>query len=130
MNHEVQVYKAEFQEAYNEESFWAKVAELAKLAKKAAKKTAKELIEKALWLYYAAQTPGVPEKAKYVVYGALGYLILPIDAIPDFLPGVGYVDDLGVVTVAVILIAFHITPEVKRQAAEKMADIFGDLFTE
>ena len=129
MSQEVQIYKAEFQEAYNEGSFWAKVAELAKLAKKVAKKTLNELIEKALWLYYAAQTPEVPEKVKYVVYGALGYLILPIDVIPDFLPVIGYTDDLGVLSVALLLIAFHITPEVKRQATEKIADIFGDLFT-
>ena len=108
----------EAQKYYNDKSFWEKVAELVK-------KAAKELLEKALWLYYAAESPDTPAKAKYIVYGALGYLIMPIDAVPDLIPGVGYTDDLGVITVALLLIAFHITPEVKKQAAKKMEDLFG-----
>ena len=52
-------------------------------------------------------------------------LILPVDAVPDFLPGVGYVDDLAVIAVALLFIAYRITPEVKKQATEKMNELFG-----
>ena len=113
-----QLQSREVQKYYNDKSFWEKAAELVK-------KAAKELLEKALWLYYAAESPDTPAKAKYIVYGALGYLIMPIDAIPDLIPVVGYTDDLGVISVALILIAFHITPEVKKQAAQKINDLFG-----
>ena len=72
---------------FNENSFWAKLAAVAK-------SVGREVIEKALWLYYAAQRPDVPLWAKTTIYSALAYFILPIDLIPDFLPG-GYVDDLS-----------------------------------
>ena len=108
----------ELQEYYDEKSFWEKVAELVK-------KAAKQLLEKALWLFYAAESPETPRIARVTAYGALGYLILPVDAVPDFLPGVGYVDDLAVITVALLFIAYRITPEVKRQATEKMNELFG-----
>ena len=108
----------ELQKHYDEKSFWKTVAELVK-------KAAKELLEKALWLFYAAESPETPVAARYTAYGALGYLILPIDAVPDFFPGVGYVDDLAVITVALLFIAYRITPEVKKQATEKMNELFG-----
>jgi uncharacterized membrane protein YkvA (DUF1232 family) len=54
----------------------------------------REVIEKALWLYYAAQQPNTPLWAKTAIYGALGYFISPIDAIPDITPVIGYADDL------------------------------------
>lgn len=75
-----------------------------------------EVIEKALYLYYAASNPKTPKWARRVIYGALAYLILPVDAIPDFLPAVGYTDDLGVITAALATVAFYITPDVKTRA--------------
>ena len=56
------------------------------------------MIQKALWLYYAAQRPQTPIWAKTTIYAALGYFILPVDIIPDLIPGAGYVDDLGPVS--------------------------------
>ncbi len=56
--------------AYSEESFWDKTARHAEAA-------GYEVIEKAPWLYYAAQKPTTPAWARTVVYGALGYFILP-----------------------------------------------------
>ena len=84
------------------------------------------MIEKALWLYYAAQDPATPAWAKAVVYGALGYFILPIDAIPDVMPAFGFTDDLGVLVAAVAAISAYITKEVKAKAEQKMKDWFSD----
>ena len=64
---------------YNENSFWNKIKTVFKSA-------GREVIEKALWLYYAAQDPKVPLAAKTTIYTALAYFILPVDLIPDFLP--------------------------------------------
>lgn len=103
---------------FSESSFWEKLYENAK-------KAGKEVIEKALFLYYASQSPETPKWAKNVIYSALVYFIFPIDAIPDFVPLVGYADDLLVLMAALTVVAMHITPEVKRQAREKMNDLFG-----
>lgn len=104
---------------YSDESFWEKVKRYALAA-------GSEVVEKALWLYYAAQKPETPIWAKSIIYGALAYFISPVDAIPDALPLVGYADDLGALAAAVGMVAAHITAEVKEQAKKKMRDWFGD----
>lgn len=106
-----------YTENYSEEGFWNKL-------KKYAIKAGKEVIEKALWLYYAAQNPATPAWAKTTIYGALGYFILPIDIIPDFLPG-GYVDDLGVMVAAIAAVSSYIDDEVKEKATQKLTSWFG-----
>jgi uncharacterized membrane protein YkvA (DUF1232 family) len=90
-----------------------------------AKTAGRQVIEKALWLYYAAQNPATPKWARTVIYGALGYFIFPIDAIPDIIPVAGYVDDLGVLAAALVTVTFYITDEIKARAAQKMQHWFG-----
>ena len=72
------------------------------------------------------KTPATPAWAKGIVYGALGYFILPIDAIPDLAPVIGYTDDLGVLAAAVAAISAYITKDVRAKAEQKMKDWFGD----
>lgn len=48
-----------------------------------------------------ARDPRVPKRVKYEVGAAAGYLLLPIDLIPDFIPGLGQLDDLAVIGWAV-----------------------------
>lgn len=103
---------------YSEAGFWHKLTHFAKQA-------GREVVEKALWLYYAAQRPEVPTWAKTVIYGALAYFISPLDAIPDITPIAGYSDDIGALTAAVGLVAVYINDEVKAKAAQKLQDWFG-----
>lgn len=49
-------------------------------------------------IYYAARDPETPLAAKGVMMGALAYFVLPTDAIPDILAGVGFTDDAAVIT--------------------------------
>ena len=109
----------DFEKEYSEESFWNKLAQYAKIA-------GKEIVEKALWLFYAAQKPDTPVWAKAIIYSTLGYFILPMDAIPDIIPVVGYADDLGAFVVALGIVAAYIDKNVKQQAREKMKDWFDD----
>lgn len=109
---------SEYGKEYSEEKFWDKVVGFAKAA-------GKEVIEKALSLYYAAQNPQTPTWAKGVIYGALGYFILPLDMIPDVLPGVGYTDDLGALAAAIGVVSMYITDEVKANAARKLEEWFS-----
>jgi uncharacterized membrane protein YkvA (DUF1232 family) len=107
-----------FEKAFSERGFWDKVLKYAKAA-------GYEVIEKALWLYYAAQSPQTPVWAKTTIYGALGYFIFPLDAIPDLAPVLGYSDDLGVLTAAVVAVAVHITADIKARSTQQLKDWFG-----
>ena len=107
-----------FGNEYSDSGFWEQVVKYAKIA-------GKEVVERALRLYYAAQEPNTPTWAKTVIYGALGYFIFPLDAIPDPTPLVGYADDLGVLAAAIATVALYITEEVKQKARQKLRDWFG-----
>jgi uncharacterized membrane protein YkvA (DUF1232 family) len=103
---------------YSAPRFWDKLA-------RAARKAGREVVEKALWLHFAAQRPETPMWAKATVYTALGYLILPLDAVPDIAPVAGFADDLGVLAVAVTTVAAYIDATVKSRTALVLARWFG-----
>ena len=108
----------EFEDAYSEQSFWRKLQRYALLA-------GREVVEKALLLYYAMQEDKAPTWAKATIAGALGYFIVPLDAIADLTPAVGYADDLGVLALAVAAVATYINEDVRRKTADKLRDWFG-----
>jgi uncharacterized membrane protein YkvA (DUF1232 family) len=64
----------------------------------------------ALWL--AARDPRVPWYAKAVAMAAAVYALSPIDLIPDFIPVVGYLDDLIIVPLGILLAVRLIPPDV------------------
>lgn len=78
-----------------------------------------------LQLYYAAKDASTPAWAKGVIYSALGYFILPIDMVPDMLPGIGLSDDILVMISALGTVAAHVTQAHKRQAEEWLNARFG-----
>ena len=84
-----------------------------------------KLVYYVLILYYVMKAPGTPLGVKAQIVGALGYVILPLDLIPDFIPVAGFSDDLGAVVYAVGLVSDHITPDIDRKAKDKVLDIFG-----
>ncbi|NLY65514.1 MAG: DUF1232 domain-containing protein [Alcaligenaceae bacterium] len=92
------------------------ISKIARLAKKAGK----PVMEKALYLFFAVQSPATPAWAKRIIYGALAYLVFPVDAIPDFIPAAGFTDDLGVIAAALATVAFYITPEVKQKTHQTL----------
>ena len=109
----------EFEEKYSEKGLWEKIqGNLAAIGA--------GLVYKALQLFYVAQSPQCPMKIKAAIYGALGYLISPLDLIPDFTPVVGYADDALALGTALLLAQLYITDEVKEQAREKIRSLFGE----
>ncbi|MCS7053909.1 MAG: YkvA family protein [Ignavibacterium sp.] len=105
---------SEYSNNYSDESFWDKVKNFAIIA-------GKELIEKALILFYCLQDPDTPAWAKGVIISALGYFIFPIDALPDPI----FVDDLGVIATALATVVVHIKEEHKLKAKEQLARWFN-----
>ena len=79
-------YIQKFEKDYSEESFFDKILKYAKVI-------GVNLIYKALQLYYVLQKPDVPAADKGIIIAALGYLISPLDFIPDLIPVAGYTDD-------------------------------------
>lgn len=82
------------------------------------------LLYKVLQLWYVLQKPDVPAKSKAIIMGALGYLISPIDFIPDLTPVLGYNDDAAAIIFALFLVQQYIDEDVKSKAKEKLAKIF------
>ncbi len=68
--------------------------------------------------YYCALDPATPQRVRLILLGALAYFVLPFDAIPDFLVGVGFTDDATVLLAAITMVRGHITP-VHREAARR-----------
>lgn len=107
------------QDNYSDSDFWLKLKHFAKQA-------GREVVEKALWLYYAAQRPDTPKWAKGVIFGALGYFIMPLDAIPDFTPVMGFTDDLGALAAAIGMVSMFIDEDVKTKSRETLTRWFGE----
>lgn len=102
---------------YTKANFTKKVSENAL-------KAGKEVIEKSLYMYEALQDADTPKWAKTTIIGALGYLISPIDAIPDFTPVAGYTDDLTVLAGAFVAVAAHINDTHKEKAKLRLSKWF------
>lgn len=108
-----------YQQYFTVEEFWQKIADTAL-------KAGVKVIYGALLLFYASMDKNVPLADKAKIYGALGYFILPIDLIPDFLPG-GYVDDLGAIVWALKTVWDNITPETHNKAYKKLSMWFPNV---
>lgn len=107
-----------YKEHYSENAFWSTV-------KKIAEKAGVKIIYYALVLYYTLASPDTPNKYRAVIAGALGYMILPLDLMPDFIPFAGLADDWGALVGALAFVASAITPEIKEKAHAKAESVFG-----
>jgi uncharacterized membrane protein YkvA (DUF1232 family) len=71
-------------------------------------------------LYYAYKRKDTPSWAKRIVLGALGYLVVPVDVIPDLSPFIGYTDDIGILSFALVTVAAYVNDEVKGNARKQL----------
>lgn len=104
---------------FSESDFWKKL-------KNVARKAGLKVVYAALLLIYVVKSPLTSKTDKGKILGALGYFILPIDVVPDWIPLAGYTDDLAALTWAIYSVAKNITPEIKQQAKDKLRDLFGE----
>jgi len=88
------------------------------------KKRARLLKAETYALYLAARDPRTPWYVKLFVAGIVAYALSPIDLIPDFIPVIGYLDDLILLPIAIgfaiRLIPQQVLAECRAQAQEIM----------
>jgi uncharacterized membrane protein YkvA (DUF1232 family) len=63
-------------------------------------------------LYLASRDPRVPWYARVLAVAVAGYVLSPIDLIPDFIPVLGYLDDVIIVPLGIMLVVRLIPPEI------------------
>lgn len=108
-----------YAQAFSELKLFEKIKQFAKAA-------GIKVIYGALILFYTLQEHATPKLAKSIIIGALGYFILPTDFIPDFLPIVGFSDDLTALIAALVAVALYVTQEIKFKAKDRLHVWFGE----
>lgn len=83
------------------------------------KAKSKHLKKEIMALYYAYQHPNVSRRPKLIILFTLGYALSPIDLIPDFIPILGYVDDLIIIPALISLSIKLIPPDVLAESRKK-----------
>lgn len=91
-----------------------------------AKRAGAKLVYAALILYYTLQSDKVSKADKAIIIGALGYMISPLDVMPDAIPIVGLTDDLAVLIYVLKKVWTDIEPEIKEKAKEKLSKWFDE----
>ena len=74
-----------------------------------------ELVKKAITLYVLFKSDVVSPATKVLIVAALGYFICPIDAIADYIPIVGYSDDLTVMALLLTQLEEWVTAEAEQE---------------
>ncbi len=83
------------------------------------KTKSKQLRSEVYALYLASKHPRTPWYAKAFAVLIIGYALSPIDLIPDFIPIVGYMDDLIIVPVGISLLVKMIPKEILEECREQ-----------
>ncbi|MCL4266564.1 MAG: DUF1232 domain-containing protein [Anaerolineae bacterium] len=89
------------------------------------RKWARELKQQTLVVYFAARDPRTPWFTRLLGLGVAAYALSPIDLIPDFIPVLGYLDDLVIVPLGVLLV-IRLTPaDVLTSSRAKASEMAG-----
>ena len=101
-------------------------SEFAEKIARIAKRAGVKLVYAALILYYTLQSDKVSKADKAIIIGALGYMISPLDVIPDAIPIAGLTDDLAVLLYVLKKVWTGIDPEIVEQAKSKLSRWFDE----
>ena len=98
------------------------VEKISKIATRAGYK----LVYPALILYYTLQSDKISVKDKAIIIGALGYLVSPLDVIPDAIPIAGLGDDLAVLIYVLNKVWGNVSEDIKAKAKDKLSKWFDE----
>ena len=110
---------SKYKEKFTKNEFIEKIQRIAKRA-------GAKLVYAALILYYSVESDKVSIKDKAIIIGALGYLITPLDLVPDAIPLAGLGDDLGVLIYVLQKVWDNIDNETKQKAKNKLLQWFDE----
>lgn len=90
-----------------------------------AKKLARSLpfAHDALSAYHCVRDPETPLRVRLTLLAALAYFVMPVDALPDYIPFLGYTDDAAVLGAAIAAVKNAMTPEHREKARETLEEI-------
>ncbi|MDP1630043.1 MAG: YkvA family protein [Caulobacter sp.] len=80
----------------------------------------------ALSVWWCARDPATPAAAKGLMLAAMAYFVLPTDAIPDFLAGIGFTDDAAVFAALLAVVGKNIKPRHRAAARAFLDRLTGD----
>ncbi len=107
-----------YRKAWSEKAFFSKLP-------RTARKLGRAGLRQALRLYYVLKRKDLPGKTRVMIYGALGYFILPTDILPDVLPILGFTDDLGLLAAVFMAAAQYMDEDVNAKAEAKVIEWLG-----
>ena len=87
---------------------------------------ARGLKSEVMVLYYVMKHPATPFAAKCLATLVVGYALSPIDFIPDFIPVLGYLDDLVILPALIALTIRHIPEDVWERSLQKSRGLWQD----
>jgi len=87
------------------------------------KRRARQLSAQTYALYLAYRHPRTPWYAKVFAALVVGYVFSPIDPIPDFIPGVGLLDEMVVVPIGILIAAKMIPRDILEECREKAREV-------
>ena len=79
-----------------------------------------------LAVWYCARDDETPVAAKGMMFAALAYFVVPTDAVPDFIAGLGYTDDAAVFTALLAIVGRHLKPRHRASAKAAVARLRDD----
>ena len=112
--HEIEAMRAATRDEEQVRSdFWAKL-----------KRVGRQLpfAEDLLAAYYCTLDPTTPKRVRLILLGALAYFVMPLDAVADILPLLGFADDAAVLAAAIAQVAGAINETHRARARETLAE--------
>ena len=110
---------SQYNEKFTKNGFIEKIHRIAKRA-------GAKLVYAALVLYYLIESDKVSLKDKAMIIGALGYLISPLDLVPDAIPIAGLGDDLSILIFVLNKVWGDVDEEIKKKAHDKLSQWFDE----
>jgi len=103
----------EYEKYYDEEKFLKKL-------KKLLVKLGEEMVIRILMLWFLLLSGKVPLKVRLLIVAALGYFVMPADLVSDFIPALGFTDDVTFLTYAFDQTLKYMDESIRKKAEEKL----------
>ncbi len=102
-----------YEKYYDENNFLTKLRKLVF-------RLGEEVVIHVLMLWFLLLSGKVPLKTRLLIMAALGYLVMPADLVSDFIPALGFTDDVAFLTYAFNQTSRYMDESIRKKAVEKL----------